>query len=58
MEYLFAFLKSHESEKTVVFLTTIEQVKFVYQVALALNLGARLFEFHGKLAYQDRMAAH
>ena len=51
VEYLFAFLKGHATEKCAVFFSTIEQVKFAYKLAKTLNFSSPVFELHGKLCY-------
>ncbi|KAK9832102.1 hypothetical protein WJX81_007052 [Elliptochloris bilobata] len=57
MDVLWAFIKSHLNAKTVVFLSTCKQVKFVYEALRRLRPGAPLRCLHGSMKQLKRMAA-
>jgi len=52
LDTLFSFLRERTHEKCIVFLSTIEQVKFIYALSSEMvELDQPKFEFHGKLQY-------
>lgn len=50
LDTLFSFLRSHTQTKSLVFFTSIKQVRYAYEAFRKLNLGRNLplFELHGK----------
>ncbi|EGG18827.1 putative RNA helicase [Cavenderia fasciculata] len=52
---LYSFLHSHLTKKTIVFLTTCKQVRFIYETFYLINPGCRLFQLHGKMKQTSRL---
>eukprot|EP01133_Synstelium_polycarpum_P020528 gene20528-24648_t len=55
MDLLFSFVKTHLTSKTIVFLSTCKQVRFVYETFRMLNPGCRLYQLHGKMKQWTRL---
>nr|QBK46515.1 DExD/H box RNA helicase 41 [Philasterides dicentrarchi] len=53
---LFSFLKAHQKQKVLVFLSTCKQVRFVYETFKKLKLGLPIMELHGRQKTTKRMA--
>jgi len=58
LDTLFSFLRSHTLSKSLVFFSSIKQVRFAYEAFRKLNLSRSLplFELHGKKKQTQRMA--
>lgn len=48
IQTLFSFLKSHRSTKTIVFVSCVKQVRFLYECFRKLKLGLPVYEYHGR----------
>lgn len=55
LNILIAFIKSHLKQKTIVFLSTCRQVRFVYQLLCKLQPGVPLCALHGKYKQGKRV---
>lgn len=53
--YLYSFLKTHLKSKTIVFLSSCKQVKFVHDVFCKMQPGVQLMCIHGKQKQAKRM---
>jgi ATP-dependent RNA helicase DDX10/DBP4 len=51
---LFSFIKSHLKSKTIVFMSSCKQVRFVYESFKVLHPGVRVLEMHGKQKQSKR----
>lgn len=58
IDNLFSFLKSHQKNKVVVFLTSCKQVRFVYSAFKKLKPGLPVLELHGRQKQAKRMAIY
>jgi len=58
LDTLFSFLRTHTKTKSLVFFSSIKQVRFAYEAFRKLNLSRALplFELHGKQKQPQRMA--
>ena len=56
--YLFSFIKSHLKSKTIVFLSSCKQVRFVYESFKILHPGVTVMEIHGKQKQTKRTAIY
>lgn len=48
LDILFAFLRNHLTSKTMVFMSSCKQVRFVYETFRQLHIGIPLLHLHGK----------
>ena len=55
---LFSFIKSHLKQKTIVFLSSCKQVRFVYESFKILHPGVQIMEIHGKQKQSKRTAIY
>ncbi|GAM25413.1 hypothetical protein SAMD00019534_085880 [Acytostelium subglobosum LB1] len=55
LDLLFSFIKTHLTQKTIVFLSTCKQVRFVYEMFRLMNPGCRLYQLHGKMKQWTRL---
>ncbi|OMJ89590.1 hypothetical protein SteCoe_8212 [Stentor coeruleus] len=55
---LFSFLKTHLHHKTIVFLSSCKQVRFVYESFKMLHPGIQIMEIHGKQKQSKRTAIY
>ncbi|KAF1334812.1 Atp-dependent RNA helicase, partial [Globisporangium splendens] len=55
LDVLLSFIKSHLKQKTIVFLSTCRQVRFVHQVFCKLQPGVPLLALHGKYKQGKRV---
>ena len=55
METLWAFIKSHLTSKTLVFLSSCKQVRFVHEVFRRMRPGVPVAMLHGRMKQQARM---
>lgn len=55
---LFSFLKTHLHQKTIVFLSSCKQVRFVYESFKVLHPGIQIMEIHGKQKQSKRTAIY
>lgn len=55
LDVLLSFIKSHLKQKTIVFLSTCRQVRFVHQVFCKLQPGLPLLALHGKYKQGKRV---
>eukprot|EP00884_Botryococcus_braunii_P007371 jgi/Botrbrau1/16635/Bobra.0068s0054.1 len=55
LDLLYSFIRSHLKAKTLVFLSTCKQVKFVYEAFCKLRPGVSLRHIHGKMKQFKRM---
>ncbi|CAG9467327.1 unnamed protein product [Pedinophyceae sp. YPF-701] len=58
LNMLWSFLKTHTRQKTIVFLSTCKQVRFVFEAFRRLRPGIPLRCLHGKMHQMRRMAAY
>lgn len=58
IDNLFSFLKSHQKNKIIVFLTSCKQVRFVYSAFKKLKPGLPVMELHGRQKQPKRMAIY
>ena len=56
METLWAFIKSHLTSKTLVFLSSCKQVRFVHEMFRRMRPGLPLAMLHGRMKQKARMA--
>ncbi|KAF5838490.1 P-loop containing nucleoside triphosphate hydrolase protein, partial [Dunaliella salina] len=56
MDVLWSFIKSHLHTKTIIFLSTCKQVRFVYEALKKLRPGVPLRALHGGMKQMKRMA--
>lgn len=54
----YSFLKSHQKQKIVVFLSTCKQVRFLYESFRKFKLGSPLYELQGHQKQTKRMAIY
>ena len=54
----YSFLKSHQKQKIVVFLSTCKQVRFLYEAFRKFKLGSPLYELQGHQKQTKRMAIY
>eukprot|EP01086_Lenisia_limosa_P015890 TRINITY_DN5388_c0_g1_i2.p1 TRINITY_DN5388_c0_g1~~TRINITY_DN5388_c0_g1_i2.p1 ORF type:complete len:686 (-),score=151.28 TRINITY_DN5388_c0_g1_i2:43-2100(-) len=55
LNVLFSFIRSHPSNKSIVFFATCKQVKFIYEAIRQLRCGTMLFCLHGKMSPTKRV---
>ncbi|EFA78287.1 putative RNA helicase [Heterostelium album PN500] len=55
IDLLYSFIKTHLTSKTIVFLSTCKQVRFMYEMFKLCNPGCRLFQLHGKMKQWTRL---
>ena len=55
---LFSFIKSHLNYKTIVFLSSCKEVRFVYESFKVLHPGVPIMEIHGKQKQSKRTAVY
>ena len=55
---LFSFIKSHLRQKTIVFLSSCKEVRFVYESFKVLHPGVPIMEIHGKQKQTKRTAIY
>ncbi|EIN14558.1 DEAD-domain-containing protein [Punctularia strigosozonata HHB-11173 SS5] len=55
LNLLFSFIKSHLTSKTLVFLSSCKQVRFVFETFCKLHPGVPLMHLHGKQKQQTRI---
>lgn len=55
---LFSFIKSHLRQKTIVFLSSCKEVRFVYESFKILHPGVPIMEIHGKQKQTKRTAIY
>lgn len=55
LDVLLSFVKSHLKQKTIVFLSTCRQVRFIHQVFCKLQPGVSLLALHGKYKQGKRV---
>jgi ATP-dependent RNA helicase DDX10/DBP4 len=48
IDTLFSFLKSHQKQKILVFVSSCKQVRFLYETFRSLKVGNTLYELHGR----------
>lgn len=58
LSYLFSFISQHKFARTIVFVSTCRQVKFIEQVFNKSNLGIPISSLSGKMSMQGRLARH
>ena len=58
LNLLFSFIKSHLKQKTIVFLSSCKQVRFVYESFKILHPGVPIMEMHGKQKQSKRTAIY
>lgn len=58
LNLLFSFIKSHLKQKTIVFLSSCKQVRFVYESFKILHPGVQIMEIHGKQKQAKRTAIY
>jgi ATP-dependent RNA helicase DDX10/DBP4 len=56
LDVLFSFIRSHLKQKTLVFLSSCKQVRFVYETFRQMRPGIPLLHLHGKQNQQKRIA--
>ena len=56
VDSLFSFLKSHQNSKILIFVSTVKQVRFLYESLKRLRLGMPMFEYHGRQIQPKRTA--
>lgn len=56
IDSLFSFLKSHQNSKILIFVSTVKQVRFLYESLKRLRLGMPMFEYHGRQMQPKRTA--
>ncbi|CAE7871963.1 CAD [Symbiodinium microadriaticum] len=55
VDTLFSFLRSHSQKKTIVFVSTCKQVRFLYEAFRKLKPGPAVMELHGRQSLTKRM---
>lgn len=55
---LFSFIKNHLNHKTIVFLSSCKEVRFVYESFKVLHPGVPIMEIHGKQKQSKRTAVY
>ncbi|EQC31347.1 hypothetical protein SDRG_10949 [Saprolegnia diclina VS20] len=55
LDVLFAFIKSHLKQKTIVFASTCRQVRFIHEVLCKMQPGVPLMALHGKYKQGKRV---
>ncbi|CAE7217687.1 DDX10 [Symbiodinium pilosum] len=55
VDTLFSFLRSHSQKKTIVFVSTCKQVRFLYEAFKKLKPGPAVMELHGRQSLTKRM---
>merc|ERR1712008_258908 len=55
---VFSFLKSHLKSKTIVFLASCSQVRYVWDLFCRLRPGLSILAIHGKLSQPKRMQVY
>ena len=55
---LYSFLKSHLKSKTICFLASCSQVRFVWELFRQLRPGLSVLAIHGKLSQQKRLQVY
>jgi ATP-dependent RNA helicase DDX10/DBP4 len=58
LNLLFSFIRSHLTSKTLVFLSSCKQVRFVFETFCKLHPGVPLMHLHGKQKQQTRIATY
>lgn len=58
IDLLFSFIKTHLRSKTIVFLSSCKQVRFIYECFRRMRPGIPLMHIHGKMKQQKRMALY
>ncbi len=58
VDNLFSFLKSHQKNKILVFMTSCKQVRFIYSAFKKLKPGLPILELHGRQKQAKRMAIY
>ena len=53
---LYSFLREHPKQKTLVFLSTCKQVRFIYESMRTFKLGCPIYELQGRQQQKKRMA--
>ena len=56
LDLLFSFIKSHLKQKTIVFLSSCKQVRFIFEAFCKMQPGIPLLCLHGKQSQIKRMA--
>ncbi|CAK83459.1 unnamed protein product (macronuclear) [Paramecium tetraurelia] len=56
IDVLFSFIKSHNKQKIVIFVSTCKQVRYLFEVFRKLKLGMLLYELHGRQKQDKRTA--
>ncbi|KAG0545123.1 hypothetical protein BDA96_02G334700 [Sorghum bicolor] len=56
LNMLWSFIKRHLNSKTIVFLSSVKQVKFVYEIFKKLRPGIPLKCMHGRMKYEVQQA--
>ncbi|KAL9649050.1 hypothetical protein ABK040_008427 [Willaertia magna] len=54
IDILFSFIKSHLNNKMVIFVSTVKQVSFLYNVFKKLNINIRAFKLAGRMSQNSR----
>lgn len=55
INYLFTFLRANSQKKTVVFVNTCKQVRYLYETFRRLKAGPAMFELHGRQGLFKRL---
>jgi ATP-dependent RNA helicase DDX10/DBP4 len=58
MNTLYSFLKTHQREKIIVFVSTCKQVRFIYESLKKFRLGLPMYELQGHQKQKKRMAIY
>ena len=56
VEMLFSFINNQQTAKMIVFVSTVKQVRFLFEAFRKLRMGLPLFEYHGKQPQPKRTA--
>lgn len=56
IQTLYSFLRSHRNTKTIVFVSCVKQVRFLYECFKMLKIGLPIFEYHGRQPQGKRTA--
>lgn len=55
---LFSFLKTHQREKIIVFVSTCKQARFIYEAFKKFRMGLPMYELQGHQKQKKRMALY
>eukprot|EP00466_Bigelowiella_natans_P016158 jgi/Bigna1/57832/fgenesh1_pm.31_\ len=56
LDVLYSFIKSHLRAKTIVFVSTVKQVQFMWEAFRRLHPGLSVMAIHGRMSQEKRMA--